>query len=98
MATKRMNLESGLPDIEVTYDAEADVLFITNGADTAFGDSIANGVAMFYDQDPDDAGAAAVAMHIIGAQGALKPFVDAILLQHGVRSPELEAIEETPTD
>ena len=98
MATKRMNTESDLPDIEVTYDAEADVLFITNGTDTAFGDSIANGVAMFYDQDPDDAGAAAVAMHIIGAQGALKPFVDAILMQHGVKQTQRMAIEEAPVD
>ena len=99
MAAKPMKPgESGLPDIEVTYDAEADVLFITNGQDTAFGDSIANGVAMFYDQDPSDAGAAAVAMHIIGAQGALRPFVDAILRQHGVTPSERTAIEEAPVD
>lgn len=98
MATKPVISESGLPDIEVSYDAEADVLFITNGADTAFGDSIANGVAMFYDQDPDSAGAAAVAMHIIGAQGALKPFVDAILRQHGVGLAERKATEEAPAN
>jgi len=98
MATKPVISESGLPDIEVSYDAEADVLFITNGTDTAFGDSIANGVAMFYDQDPDSAGAAAVAMHIIGAQGALKPFVDAILRQHGVGLPERKTTEEVPAD
>ena len=75
MAAKPVKSESGLPNIAVTYDADADVLFITNGEDTAFGDSIANGVAMFYDQDPGKAGALAVGMHIIGAQGALKPFV-----------------------
>ena len=99
MAAKPMKPgESGLPDIEVTYDAEADVLFITNGQDTAFGDSIANGVAMFYNQDPSDAGAAAVAMHIIGAQGALKPFVDAILWQYGVTPSQRKAIEEAPAD
>lgn len=98
MATKPVISESSLPDIEVSYDAEADVLFITNGTDTAFGDSIANGVAMFYDQDPDSAGAAAVAMHIIGAQGALKPFVDAILRQHGVGLPERKSTEEAPVD
>ncbi len=93
MAAKPMKpAESGLHDIEVSYDAEADVLFITNGKDTAFGDSIANGVAMFYDRDPGDAGAAAVAMHIIGAQGALKPFVDAILRQHGVTPSQRKAI------
>lgn len=90
--------DSGIPDIEVTYDVEADVLFITNGKDTVFGDSIANGVAMFYDQDPADAGAAAVAMHIIGAQGALRPFVDAILRQHGVKASQRTAIEEAPAD
>ena len=47
MAAKSVKPESGLPNIAVTYDADADVLFITNGEDTAFGDSIANGVAMF---------------------------------------------------
>ena len=56
MAAKPVKSESGLPNIAVTYDVDADVLFITNGEDTAFGDSIANGVAMFYDQDPGSAG------------------------------------------
>ena len=98
MASKPIVSESGLPDIEVSYDAEADVLFITNGTDTAFGDSIANGVAMFYDQDPRDTGAAAGAMHIIGAQGALKPFVDAILRQHGIKPQQRKAKEGTSAD
>ena len=98
MARKSVRPESGLPNIAVTYDADADVLFITNGKDTAFGDSIANGVAMFYDQDPGNAGALAVGMHIIGAQGALKPFVDAILRQHGVEPQQQEAIGETVAD
>ncbi len=98
MAAKPVKPESGLPNIAVTYDTDADVLFITNGEDTAFGDSIANGVAMFYDQDPDSAGALAVGMHIIGAQGALKPFVDAILRQHGIEPSQQGAVEETVAD
>ena len=98
MAAKPVNPESDLPNIAVTYDADADVLFITNGDDTAFGDSIANGVAMFYDRDPGSAAALAVGMHIIGAQGALKPFVDAILRQHGIESSQQVAVKETATD
>ena len=95
MAAKPVKPGHGLPNIAVTYDADADVLFITNGDNTAFGDSIANGVAMFYDQDP---GALAVGMHIIGAQGALKPFVDAILRQHGIEPSQQEAVKETVAD
>ena len=38
MAAKSVKPESGLPNIAVTYDADADALFITNGEDTAFGD------------------------------------------------------------
>lgn len=99
MATEPVKPESSLPNITVTYDADADVLLITNGEDTAFGDSIANGVAMFYDQDPGNAGALAVGMHIIGAQGALKPFVDAVLKQHCIEPPpQSEVIKETTSD
>lgn len=99
MATEPVKPESSLPNITVTYDADADVLLITNGEDTAFGDSIANGVAMFYDQDPGNAGALAVGMHIIGAQGALKPFVDAVLKQHRIEPPpQSEVIKETTAD
>ena len=93
MAAKPVNPESGLPNIEVIYDEKDDVLFITNGDDTMFGDSIANGVAMFYDRDTDEADASAVAMHIIGAKGQLKPFVDAILRQHGVEPPQPAAVD-----
>ena len=98
MAAKSVKPGHGLPNIAVPYDADADVLFITNGDDTAFGDSIANGVAMFYDQDPGNEGALAVGMHIIGAQGALKPFVDAILRQHGIEPSQQEAVKETVAD
>ena len=98
MAAKPVKSESRLPNIAVPYDADADVLFITNGEDTAFGDSIANGVAMFYDQDPDNEGALVVGMHIIGAQGALKPFVDAILRQHGIEPSQHGIVEETAVD
>lgn len=95
MAAKPVKSESDLPNITVTYDADADVLFITTGDDTAFGDSIANGVAMFYDQDPGSTGALAVGMHIIGARGALKPFVDAILRQHGIEPSQQGVFWET---
>ena len=53
---------------------------------------------MFYDQDPGNAGALAVGMHVIGAQGALKPFVDAILRQHGIEPSQQAAIKETVAD
>ena len=73
-----------IPKAIVTYDAKADLLYISTGDPAPYGDTIANGVVMFYDRDPDAAGASAVAMHILAAEAVLKPFVDAILQKHGI--------------
>ena len=86
MATKSVNaaeMES-TPKAVVTYDEKADLLYISAGAPALYGDTIANGVVMFYDRDPDEAGANAVAMHVLAAEAVLKPFVDAMLRKYGV--------------
>ena len=86
MATKSVNaaeIES-VPKARVTYDEKADLLYISSGGFAPYGDTIANGAVMFYDRDPDEAGASAVGMHVLAAEAALKPFVDAMLRKYGV--------------
>ena len=86
MATKPVNATEGeaIPKAVVTYDEKADLLYISSGSLAPYGDTIANGVVMFYDRDPDEAGATAVAMHILAAEAVLKPFIDAVLRKYGV--------------
>ena len=86
MATKSVNATEvdAVPKAVVTYDEKADLLYISTGCAAPYGDTIANGVVMFYDQDPDEIGASAVGMHIIAAEAVLKPFVDAMLRKYGV--------------
>lgn len=67
----------------VTYDEKADLLYISTGSPAPYGDTIANGVVMFYDQDPDEAGATALGVHVLAAEAVLKPFVDAMLRKYG---------------
>ena len=85
MATEPVNATESevIPKAVVTYDEKADLLYISAGCLAPFGDTIANGVVMFYDRDPDEAGASAVAMHVLAAEAVLKPFVDAILRKYG---------------
>ena len=86
MATKSVNAAETepVPKAVVTYDEKADLLYISAGGVAPYGDTIANGVVMFYDRDPDEAGASAVGMHVLAAEAVLKPFVDAILRKYGV--------------
>lgn len=86
MATKPVNATEveGVPKAVVTYDEKADLLYISTGALAPYGDTIANGVVMFYDRDPDESGASAVGMHVLAAEAVLKPFVDAMLRKYGV--------------
>ena len=72
------------PKAVVTYDEKADLLYISAGGEAPYGDTIANGVVMFYDRDPDEVGASAVGMHVLAAEAVLKPFVDAMLRKYGV--------------
>ena len=61
MATKSVNAAETepVPKAVVTYDEKADLLYISAGGVAPYGDTIANGVVMFYDRDPDEAGASA---------------------------------------
>lgn len=88
MATEPVNVTESevIPKVEVTYDEKADLLYISSGSLAPFGDTIANGVVVFYDRDPDEVGATAVAMHVLAAEAVLKPFVDAMLLKYGATS------------
>ena len=86
MATKSVNAAEieAVPKAVVTYDEKADLLYISTGGLAPYGDTIANGVVVFYDRDPDEAGASAMGMHVLAAEAVLKPFVDAMLRKYGV--------------
>ena len=98
MAAQPVNPDYDLPNLAATYDEAADVLYISVAERAPIGESIANGVAVFYDKDPDEEPASVVAMHIIGAKGQLKPFVDAVLRQHGVEPPQPAVVERDSSD
>ena len=76
MATKSVNaaeIES-VPKAVVTYDEKADLLYISTGGLAPYGDTIANGVVMFYDRDPDETGASAMGMHVLARGGCAQAF------------------------
>ncbi len=69
-----------LPEIAVGYAAEGDTIFIQTGQRVCDGEEIAPGIVVLYD---DENGNNVVGITIIGAEGVLKPFVDAILAKYG---------------
>ena len=78
-----------LPD--VTYTPSSGALLIENGEPSAVGETIAKDVAVFYDKDVEDSWSSAVAIRIDRAEWVLKPFVDAILAKHGIKSEQQQA-------
>ena len=54
MATKSVNAAEieAVPKATVTYDEKADLLYISTGGLAPYGDTIANGVVVFYDRGP----------------------------------------------
>ncbi len=80
MAERQINSVShdDLPFPAVEYDAEADVLYISNGEVAPLGANMTQWVTVFY-EDLEDAPNLAGAFQIVGASGVLKPFVDAVL-------------------
>lgn len=80
-----------LPDANVTYEPEYQILYISNGQPDAVGEEMAKGVLVLYDKDVDDEPTSAVTIRIDCAEVVLKPFVDAILAKYGV-TPETERI------
>ena len=80
MADRQVNSDArdDLPLPVVEYDAEADLLYISNGQVAPLGADMTQWVTVFY-EDLDDAPSLAGAFQIVGASGVLKPFVDAVL-------------------
>lgn len=80
MAERQVNSDAhdDLPFPVVEYDAEADLLYISNGEVAPLGADMTQWVTVFYEDlenDPNLAGA----FQIVGASGVLKPFVDAVI-------------------
>ena len=73
-----------VPEPIVTYHPEDGVLYIETGRPFGDGETIAKNVVIFYDRENESE---VVGLCIeIGAETILKPFVDAILAEHGVKS------------
>ena len=72
------------PEPIVSYYPEDGYLYIETGRPFGDGETIAKNVVVFYDQEDESQ---VVGLCIgWGAKGILKPFVDAILAEHGVSS------------
>ena len=69
-----------LPEVAVGYAAEGDTIFIQTGQRVCDGEEIAPGIVVLYDDENENN---VVGITIIGAEGVLKPFVDAILAKYG---------------
>lgn len=78
-AVNRQSLEA-LPEAAVGYAVEGDTIFIQTGKQVLDGEEIAPGIVVLYDEED---GNDVVGITIMGAEGVLKPFVDAILTKYG---------------
>ena len=80
MAERRVNSDAydDLPFPMVEYDAEADLLYVSNGEVSPLGADMTQWVTVFY-EDLENAPNLAGAFQIVGASGVLKPFVDAVI-------------------
>lgn len=85
-----------VPLPNVAYNPQSQVLLIESGEPSAGREEMARGVLVFYDKDTDDARTTAVAIRIDSAEWVLKPFVDAILVKHGIKAGQ-QAVEPTTT-
>ena len=75
----------------VAYNPQSQVMLIESGEPSAGEEAMARGILVFYDKDADDARTTAVAIRIDRAEWVLKPFVDAILAKHGIKSEQQQA-------
>lgn len=69
-----------LPDAAVGYASAGDTIFIQTGQSVRDGEEIAPGIVVLYARED---GHKVVGITIMGAEGLLKPFVDAILAKYG---------------
>ena len=86
---KRIELPP-LPPAKVFYEPVYQVLVIENGEPSEVGEEMARQVHIMYDKDVDNAPTSAVTILIDSAEVVLKPFVDAILVKHGI-TPDPDA-------
>ncbi|MDE2788668.1 MAG: DUF2283 domain-containing protein [Chloroflexota bacterium] len=83
MAHEVKRTEFGSPSrVTVVYVAETQTLYIENGRLREDAEEMADGVLVYYDKHDE---ASAVALCIEPADIVLKPFVDAVLVKHGVK-------------
>lgn len=80
MAERQVNSDAhdDLPVPVVEYDAEADLLYVSNGEVAPLGADMTQWVTVFY-EDLENTPNLAGAFQIVGASGVLKPFVDAVI-------------------
>lgn len=86
------------PFSEATYDAASQTLLVENGQPCTASKEMAQDVHVLYGRDYDGADwLASVGIRIDHAETVLKPFVDAILANHGVKAEkEVAAPEQRP--
>ena len=75
----------------VVYVPETQTLYIENGRLREDAEEMADGVLVYYDKHDE---ASAVALCIEPADILLKPFVDAVLVKHGVKREHAAATNE----
>ena len=78
-----------LPPARVSYNSDHSVLFIDNGEPRVMGEEMARDIHVLYGKDTGDTSASVVEIIIASAESVLKPFVDAVLVKHGI-TPEPE--------
>lgn len=84
-----------LPEARVHYKPKHQVLVIENEEQSETGEEMARGIHIMYAEDLADAPALVVTILIDRAESVLKPFVDAILVKHGIK-PDSEPRERPP--
>ena len=79
-SVKRIELPP-LPKATVFYEPEYQVLFIENGLSSEAAGEMARQILVYYGKENESE---AVAVRIDSAEVVLRPFVDAVLVKHGI--------------
>ncbi len=78
------------PMATVVYVPESQILYFENGQIRESAEEMARQILVYYDKEDESE---AVAVRIDGAEIVLKPFVDGILVKHGI-TPNLNAPQQ----
>ena len=76
-----------VPMATVVYVPESQILYFENGQIRESAEEMARQILVYYDKEDENE---AVAVRIDSAEVVLRPFVDAVLVQHGI-TPDLNA-------